>query len=70
VNRNAIVERDGHAVVFVVRDGRAVMVPVTVGAKIGDTIAIDAEVKTGDKAIEKPAPSLGNSVLVKMATEK
>jgi RND family efflux transporter MFP subunit len=64
VKQDAIVERDGGFAVFVVRDGRAVIVPVTRGAKIGDTIAIEGDVKTGEKAVEKPAPSLVNGALV------
>ena len=70
VNHDAIVERDGRSVVFVIRDGRGVMVPVTRGAKIGDTIAIDGDVKTGEKAIEKPASSLVNGALVQTASAK
>ena len=70
VNHDAIVERDGRSVVFVIRDGRGVMVPVTRGAKIGDTIAIDGDVKTGEKAIEKPAHSLVNGTLVQTAAAK
>ena len=64
VKQDAIVERDGGFAVFVVRDGRAVIVPVTRGAKIGDTIAIEGDVKTGEKSVEKPAPSLVNGALV------
>ena len=42
-------------VVFVVRDGVATAVPVTPGAKLGDLIAIVGEVKSGEKAVLKPA---------------
>jgi RND family efflux transporter MFP subunit len=70
VAKDAIVERDGRSVVFVVRDGRAVMVPVTRGVKIGDTIAIEGAVKTGEKTVEKPAPSLANGALVQAAAAK
>jgi HlyD family secretion protein len=69
VNKDAVVERDGHAVVFVVRDAHAVAVPVTRGAAIGDTIAIEGAVKSGEKAVEKPASSLANGALVTTAAK-
>jgi HlyD family secretion protein len=67
VNPDAIVQRDGRSVVFVMRDGRAVAVPVTPGLKIGDATAIAGDVKAGEKAVSKPAPSLANGALVKTA---
>jgi RND family efflux transporter MFP subunit len=70
VSQDAIVERDGRPVVFAVRDGRAVMVPVARGAKIGDAVAISGNVKTGEKVVDKPPPSLANGALVKAATAK
>jgi HlyD family secretion protein len=69
VSKDAVVERDGRAVVFVVRDAHAVAVPVKRGAAIGDTIAIEGNVKTGEKAVEKPAPSLANGALVTTAAK-
>ena len=57
-SRRASSQRDGRTVVFVVRDGHAVAVPVTPGAKIGDTTAITGDVKSGEKAVAKPAPSI------------
>jgi len=67
VNPDAIVQRDGRSVVFVMRDGRAVAVPVTPGLKIGDATAIAGDVKAGEKAVSKPAPSLATGALVKTA---
>ena len=69
VNSDAIVERDGHAVVFVVRDGRAVAVAVTTGGKVGDATAITGAVKAGEKAVSKPAPELKDGTLVKTAAK-
>ncbi|HXR55148.1 MAG TPA: efflux RND transporter periplasmic adaptor subunit [Casimicrobiaceae bacterium] len=69
VAKDAIVERDGHSVVFVVRDGRAVAVPVMKGAVIGDTIAITGEVKSGEKVVDEPTPKLASGALVKTATK-
>jgi HlyD family secretion protein len=69
VDAGAIAERDGHSVVFVIRDGHAVAVPVTPGVKIGSTTAISGDVKPGEKAVEKPAPSLASGTLVKTASK-
>ncbi|HET6801640.1 MAG TPA: efflux RND transporter periplasmic adaptor subunit, partial [Casimicrobiaceae bacterium] len=65
VNGDAIVQRDGRAVVFAIRDGHAVAVPVTPGVKIGDVTAISGEIKSGDKVVAKPSASLANGALVK-----
>jgi RND family efflux transporter MFP subunit len=70
VSPDAIVQRDGRSVVFVIREGRASAVPVSPGAKVGDMTAITGDVKSGDKVIMKPAPSLANGSLVKIATAK
>ena len=52
---------------FVVRDNRAVVVAVTPGKKIGDLTAITGDVKTGDKAVLKPAGDLRDGAAVKLA---
>ncbi|HSC23458.1 MAG TPA: efflux RND transporter periplasmic adaptor subunit [Casimicrobiaceae bacterium] len=69
VAKDAIVERNGHSVVFVVRKDRAAAVPVTTGAAIGDTVAITGDVKPGEKVVDKPPPSLASGVLVQTATK-
>lgn len=67
VQADAIVERDGKRVVFVVREDKAVLVPVTPGVRIGDVMAIAGDVKSGEKVVQKPAPSLASGALVKVA---
>ncbi len=69
VHPDALLEREGKTVVFVVRDGRAVAVPVTQGARVGDLIAISGEVKTGEKAVLRPPADLNGGVLVKPAAK-
>lgn len=69
VNPDAIVQRDGRNVVFVVRDGHAVAVPVTPGAKLGDATAVTGDVKAGEKAVAKPAPSLASGIAVSTAAQ-
>jgi RND family efflux transporter MFP subunit len=67
VSPDAIVQRDGRSVVFVMRDGHAVAVPVTPGVKVGDATAVAGDVKSGEKAIVKPSASLQDGALVKIA---
>ena len=69
VNSDALTQRDGRMVVFVVRDGKAVAVPVTPGARIGDLTAIVGAVKSGEKAVAKPPETLVNDTLVKVTTK-
>lgn len=67
VNPDAIAQRDGKSVVFVVRDGKAVMVPVTLGIRIADVAAITGEIKSGEKAVAHPPDALASGALVKVA---
>jgi RND family efflux transporter MFP subunit len=69
VNTDAIVQRDGKTVVFVVRNDKAVAVPVTPGMKIGDVTAVTGAVKTGEKAVAAPPATLANDALVKVAAK-
>ena len=69
VSPTAIVPRDGKSVVYVVRDNVAVEVPVTPGAKLGDLVAISGEVKSGDKAVQKPPEDLASGTRVKVVTK-
>jgi RND family efflux transporter MFP subunit len=69
VSSEALAQREGRDVVLVVRDGKAIEVPVTPGTKIGDLTAIVGELKTGEKAVLKPAPELKSGALVKPAAK-
>lgn len=69
VNPDAITQRDGKTVVFVIRDAKAVAVPVTPGAKIGEVTAITGAVKSGEKAVANPPATLANDALVKVAAK-
>jgi len=66
---DAIVQRDGRAVVLLVRDGNAVAVPVTVGQKVGDLTAIAGDVKSGERAVAKPADAVVTGTAVKVAAK-
>ena len=67
VSADALTQRDGRTVLFVVRNDRAVVVPVTAGQKIGDLVAITGDVKSGEKAIGKPDAKLAADAIVKVA---
>jgi len=69
VKADAIVERDGRSVIFVVRDDKAIVVPVTPGIKVGDVTAIAGDVKSGEKAVASPPPTLASGALVKVAAK-
>jgi hypothetical protein len=69
VNGDALTQRDGRVVVFVVRDGKAVAVPVTPGMKIGELTAITGAVKSGEKAVAAPPATLMTDAFVKVATK-
>jgi RND family efflux transporter MFP subunit len=70
VNPDALAQRDGRTVVFVLRDNKAVAVPVTPGARIGDVTAIAGGVKSGEKAVLHPAQALADGVAVRTAAPK
>jgi RND family efflux transporter MFP subunit len=67
VHADALAQRDGRTVIFVVRENKAVEVPVTPGRKIADLTTIAGEVKSGEKAVLKPGPDLKDGALVKPA---
>lgn len=71
VHQDAIVQRDGRPVLFLVADGRAKLLPVHVGQKINDlqTLGAEAGLKAGDKAVARPPESLHDGDKVK-STQK
>ena len=69
VSPDAVVQRDGRSVVLAVRDNKAVEVPVTTGKMIGELVAITGEVRSGERAVLKPAEDLRSGALVKLPTK-
>jgi multidrug efflux pump subunit AcrA (membrane-fusion protein) len=67
VNPDALAVRNGITVLFVVREAKLAEVPVRRGATLGDVVAIDGAVKTGEKAVLKPSADLGPGTPVKIA---
>ncbi|MFH1021183.1 MAG: efflux RND transporter periplasmic adaptor subunit, partial [Pseudomonadota bacterium] len=58
VNPEAVVERNGRKVVFLVKDNRVVETPVELGAKIGDAVEVKSGVKAGDSVVLHPSEKL------------
>jgi RND family efflux transporter MFP subunit len=69
VSSEALAQRDGRTVIFVVRGDRAAAVPVSVGAKLGDLTAIAGDAKSGDKAVLRPAPDLADGARITVAAK-
>jgi len=69
VHPDALTQREGKSAVIIVREDKAAVVPVTPGIKIGDLTAITGAVKTGEKAIVKPAADLQTGSPVRLATK-
>ena len=69
VAADAITQRDGRTVVFVVNDDHANAVPVTPGAKIGDVTAVIGALKSGERVVLKPDAALPSGAQVKVTTK-
>ena len=67
VSPDAIAQRDGRALLFIVRGERAVAVPVTPGSRLGDLVAISGEVKTGERAVLSPPADFADGARVTVA---
>jgi HlyD family secretion protein len=64
----AVVERDGVAVVFVVKDGKASQVAVKSGMKIGELVEVTG-VAAGDKVVVRPPEKLRDGAAVATASK-
>ena len=68
VPKQAIVERNGEKVVFVLKDGRAVRTKVEVGRTITDLVQV-AGVPVGERVIVKPLDKVADGERVKVAAK-
>jgi len=68
INPQAVVERDGAKVAFVVQGERVRQVPLTLGAKIGDAI-VTSGVTAGDKVVLAPPARLRDAAPVQPETK-
>ena len=68
VHENALAIRDGQSVLFLVVDDKVRMIPVQLGQKINDLVALTVEpslLKAGDKVVASPPDSLRDGDKVK-----
>ncbi len=69
VQPNAIVQRNGKNVVFVIKDEKAIGTPIETGEKIGDMVEVLNGPKAGDKVILRPGDGLDSGDNVKTAAK-
>ncbi|KIO49390.1 efflux RND transporter periplasmic adaptor subunit [Nitrosospira sp. NpAV] len=65
IQPDAIIQRSGKNVVFIMKDEKAVETPIETGEKIGDMIEVLKGPKAGDKVILRPGDGLDNGDKVK-----
>lgn len=65
VPRQAVVERDGAKVVFVLKDGRAIRTKIETGRALGDLVEVNG-VPAGEKVVLKPLDKLADGARVKV----
>ena len=68
VHENALAIRDGQSVLFLVVDGKVRMIPVLLGQKTNDLVALTVEpsvLKAGDKVVASPPDNLRDGDKVK-----
>jgi RND family efflux transporter MFP subunit len=66
---DAITQRNGKNVIFLLKDGKAVETPIATGEKIGDMVEVLKGAKAGDKVILRPGDGLDNGDKVKTAAK-
>ena len=66
VNPQALVERQGRLVAFVLKDQKVQAVPVQVGPKLGDWLEVLGGLQEGDKVVLQPPKNLASGDQVKV----
>jgi RND family efflux transporter MFP subunit len=66
INPDAVVDRKGKKVVYVVKDNRVVETPITVGERLGDMVEVLGGVKAGDKVVLKKPEKLKDGTRIKI----
>ena len=69
VQPDAVIQRNGKNVVFVIKDEKAVETPIKTGEKIGDMVEVLKGPKAGDKVILRPVDALDNGDKIKTVTK-
>ncbi|WP_025040864.1 efflux RND transporter periplasmic adaptor subunit [Nitrosospira briensis] len=66
---DAITQRNGRSVIFLLKEGKAVETSIDTGEKIGDMVEVLKGAKAGDKVILRPGDRLDNGDKVKTAAK-
>ncbi|BCT69142.1 efflux RND transporter periplasmic adaptor subunit [Nitrosospira sp. NRS527] len=66
---DAITQRNGRSVIFLLKEGKAVETSIDTGEKIGDMVEVLKGAKAGDKVILRPEDGLDNGDKVKTAAK-
>jgi RND family efflux transporter MFP subunit len=61
----AVVEQDGHPLVYVVRNGQAVATPVRLGRRFADLAEVKAGLAVGDRVVLQPPETLKNGAKIR-----
>ena len=69
VQPDAIIQRNGKDVVFIMKDEKAIETPIKTGEKIGDMVEVLEGPKAGDKIILRPGSRIDNGDKVKTAAK-
>ncbi|MGH8711680.1 MAG: efflux RND transporter periplasmic adaptor subunit [Burkholderiales bacterium] len=69
VSPEALTERGGKTVAFVIRDGKAHQVSVETGSRIGDMVEVKQGLQFGDKVVLNPSGKLADGSSVRPATK-
>ncbi|MGH8756005.1 MAG: efflux RND transporter periplasmic adaptor subunit, partial [Burkholderiales bacterium] len=69
MSSEALTERGGKTVAFVIRDGKAHQVPVETGSRIGDMVEVKQGLQFGDKVVLNPSGKLADGSSVRPATK-
>jgi hypothetical protein len=66
VNPQAVVQRNGSPVAFVVREQRVTAVPVQLGPPLGELVEVLGGLREGDRVVLRPPQSLSSGDRVKV----
>lgn len=67
VKKDAVINRNGKNIVFVVKKNRALETPITVGRRLGDMIEVLNGVEVGNRVVLKPLNKIKHGSKIKIA---
>ncbi|WP_258192671.1 efflux RND transporter periplasmic adaptor subunit [Nitrosospira sp. Nsp2] len=69
VHPDAVVQRNGRSVVFIMKEGKALETAIETGEKIGDMVEVRQGPNAGDKVVRRPPGNLDNGDNVRTAAK-